>query len=189
MKFLTHLKFFKWWLWFIIIFIAPSLAELLNYFFHNHPLDSKSWSIGFIVAAVIAGWALSHIAVETSRRVETEEQLKNNERKLITILASIGDAVIVTDPKGLIIFMNRTAEYLTQWKRQDAFNKHADLIFDVFPTESLIKKVLQENKIIQLPEKSFLKRKKDSSIQIAANAAPISNGDAQIQGVILTFRR
>jgi len=50
---------------------------------------------------------------DTSRRMETEEALREREEWLSTTLASIGDAVIATDTGGRVTFLNPVAQALT----------------------------------------------------------------------------
>ena len=52
-----------------------------------------------------------------------ERKLKENEQWLATTLKSIGDAVIATDTKGFVTFMNPVAEVLTGWKQEEADQK------------------------------------------------------------------
>ena len=46
-------------------------------------------------------------------------------------LSSIGDAVIATDVRGRINFLNPTAESLTGWTQADAAGKPLDEIFAI----------------------------------------------------------
>ena len=63
--------------------------------------------------------------VSTKRRTNMKAQhtyTENNEQ-LLTILNSMGDALIVTDQRGLITFMNPVAETLTGWAMEEASGK------------------------------------------------------------------
>ena len=46
-----------------------------------------------------------------------------NDERLSTILNSVSDAVIATDRKGLITFMNPAAEILTGWEVEEVSGK------------------------------------------------------------------
>jgi len=71
-------------------------------------------------------------AIEIAIYKQTAEKiLKDNERLLATTLKSIGDAVIVTDLKGAVTFMNPAAELLTRWKLKDASGRPVAQVFNV----------------------------------------------------------
>ncbi len=56
--------------------------------------------------------------------------LRRRERALIT-LDSIGDAVICTDLKGKIIFLNMAAEKMTGWSSEEAIHQTMSKTFMV----------------------------------------------------------
>ena len=53
---------------------------------------------------------------EITRRRQAELALREQTELLRVTLASIGDAVIATDPAGRVTFANKVAEQLTGWK-------------------------------------------------------------------------
>ena len=55
-----------------------------------------------------------------------------NDERLSTILNSVGDAVIATDNKGSITFMNPVAEILTGWEMEEASGKQVTDILDIY---------------------------------------------------------
>ena len=55
---------------------------------------------------------------------------ESNER-LSTILNSLGDAVIATDLRGLITFMNPAAETLTGWEMEEVSGKSVTEILNI----------------------------------------------------------
>ena len=81
---------------------------------------------------------------------EIEKKLKESEKWLSTTLASIGDAVIATDIKGNVTFLNPVAEELTGWKKKEARAKPLKEVFNIInektgkPAENPVKKVLQK---------------------------------------------
>ena len=48
-----------------------------------------------------------------------------------TTLASIGDAVIVTDAIGQVTFSNKMASSLTGWHEDEVSGKHLDEVFRI----------------------------------------------------------
>ena len=55
-----------------------------------------------------------------------------NNEQLSAILNSVGDAVIATDQKGLITFMNPVAEILTGWEMEEVSGKPVTDILDLY---------------------------------------------------------
>ncbi len=123
-----------------------------------------------------------------------EQKLKENEEWLSTTLKSIGDAVITTDKKGKITFINSIAEALTGWKHDQVFGKEVNKIFNPIDAQTrdkqpdLIEKVLQEEKVASLPSNSLLINKDKREIPIDESAAPIKDDQGNINGVVLVFR-
>ncbi len=112
----------------------------------------------------------------------------------LTALASIGDAVIVSNTKGKITFMNPVAESLTGWSLVEA--KGRDLI-DIFHivneqsrllTKNPVERVLKERIIVGLANHTILIRKDGSETPIDDSAAPIRNKSGTMVGVVLVFR-
>src|SRR5215469_4726209 len=60
-----------------------------------------------------------------------ERKLRESERRYAVTLSSIGDAVIATDEKLLVTFMNPVAETLTGWSRTEAIGRPLDEVFRI----------------------------------------------------------
>lgn len=119
--------------------------------------------------------------------LETEEEFK-------TTLYSIGDAVITTDKKGKVKYLNQIAQNLTGWNEEDARGKKLSDIFKIInedtraPVENPIKKVLENGTIEGLSPNTLLVSKTGTEIPIADSGAPIKNNEGEILGVVLVFR-
>lgn len=123
--------------------------------------------------------------------VEREDEAR---RWLDTTLRSIGDAVIATDPKGQITFMNAVAESLTGFSEAEARGQVLDNVFRIFSeqtravVESPVTKVLREGTVVGLANHTMLRSKRGIEIPIDDSGAPIRNENGQIAGVVLVFR-
>ena len=62
---------------------------------------------------------------------DVDMKSEQTERLLLTILQSIGDAVITTEGGGCVTFMNPLAEALTGWKFENAEGKPLKKIFHI----------------------------------------------------------
>jgi PAS domain S-box-containing protein len=111
-----------------------------------------------------------------------------------TTLASIGDAVIVTDRHGLVRFLNPVAERLTGWTLADALGTPLDDVFAVVDehtsqrVESVVSRVLRENRSCALAGPVVLRHRSGRRRPIADSAAPVRNEAGDIDGVVLVFR-
>jgi PAS domain S-box-containing protein len=110
-----------------------------------------------------------------------------------TTLASIGDAVIVTDPESRITFMNPAAEKLTGWAHRDAMQRHLPDVFNIvneessLPVENPVARAIREGTVVGLPEHKVLIARNGSEWPIDDSAAPIMDS-GRVVGVVLVFR-
>jgi PAS domain S-box-containing protein len=123
-----------------------------------------------------------------------EKDLHIEKKWLSRILKSIGDAVIVTDNKGLVRFMNPLAETLTGWKKEDAYGKDANEILDIIHAEkgkvyeNPIRKVIKNGIVVRLAEDWILRTKIGTERFIGDSAAPIRDDKGNITGVVVVFQ-
>jgi len=136
-----------------------------------------------------------HTATEMALyRHGMERKLKESERWLATILRSIGEAVIATDEKGLVTFVNPVAEALTGWKQEDALGKDGTEVFRIVSeetgilAESPVTKALREGVIVGLANHSILIAKDGTETPVDDSAAPIRDDKGKVIGVVLVFR-
>ena len=109
-------------------------------------------------------------------------------------LASIGDAVMVTDKNGLTTFMNFEAERMTGWQMHEADGKPLRSVFRIVheetrvPGDDPVEKVFQEKRIVGLANHTLLISKSGAEWPIEDSAAPIYDSERCIAGVVLVFR-
>jgi len=132
----------------------------------------------------------SKIARDIRRRKEFERQ----RGVLHAALASIGDAVIVTDERGFVSFLNPVAEGLTGWSVADAQRQPLSHVFRIVnertraPVENPVDKVLQTGFTQGLANHTVLLTRGGGEVPIDDSAAPIRTPDGRIVGVVLVFR-
>ncbi|MFP4082578.1 MAG: HD domain-containing phosphohydrolase [Candidatus Aminicenantes bacterium] len=125
-------------------------------------------------------------------KYKMEMRLKEREKWLFTILKSIGDAVITTDHKGLITFMNPLAEKLTGWKLRNAHHKPLNQTFQTkrensgHPLQISVPKMVKEKRF-SLPHDLILMTRKGEKTPIDCRLSPISDGRGKASGIVLSF--
>src|SRR5205085_11847464 len=131
----------------------------------------------------------------TRQRAEQQAEALQESRKLLAItLGSIGDAVIATDERGCVTFLNPVAESLTGWARADAVGKPLDEVFVIVneqsrqPVDSPVARVLREGVIVGLANHTVLIKKDGAELPIDDSGAPIRDEKGKLSGVVLVFR-
>ena len=123
---------------------------------------------------------------------EIQHRLREQRDLLKVTLASIGDAVITTDERGSVTFMNPVAERLTGWDVSSAKGLHLGQVVQVINEETRelvsnpVARVLETGEIVGLANHSVLISKDGREIPIDDSAAPIVER-GKIIGVVLVF--
>lgn len=110
-------------------------------------------------------------------------------------LASIGDAVIVTDLNGSITFVNHVAERLTGWPSEEAKGRPLSEVFRIVneatraPAANPAERALKLGHVVGLANHTILiSRDGVTEYAIDDSAAPIADESGHISGVVLVFR-
>jgi PAS domain S-box-containing protein len=143
-------------------------------------------------AGRILGVVLVFRDVTEQRRAE--EAIAEQREWFETTLESIGDAVIATDVRGRIVFMNPVAEHLTGWRMDTARDRACTEVFNVVNEKTLrvvenpVTRVLQKGAVVGLANHALLIAADGTERPIDDSGAPIRNRDGRIVGVVLVFR-
>jgi len=127
-------------------------------------------------------------------RAAAERASRESEQRLRVTLESIGDAVIATDVRGRVAYMNPVAEALTGWRRADAQDLPLDQVFRIVNefsrdvVESPVSKVMRDGGIVGLANHTVLIARDGSERPIDDSGAPIRDADGSLMGVVLVFR-
>ncbi len=128
---------------------------------------------------------------EQGRRAEAET--RRSEEALATTLKSIGDAVITTNERGAVTFMNAVAEKLTGWTDAEARGRDLSEVFRIVneetraTVESPAARVLREGVAVGLANHTVLLSKGGGETPIDDSGAPIRGADGRLVGVVLVF--
>jgi PAS domain S-box-containing protein len=147
-----------------------------------------------LVNLLFLAWAFRRIGKEVARRDAAGLEVERQREILATTLASIGDAVITTDPEGQVVFLNHEAEILTGWTSAQAAGHPLPEVFRIIneqsrePAESPVEKVMRQGNVVGLANHTLLIRRDGQEIPIDDSAAPVRRPGGPLVGVILVFR-
>jgi PAS domain S-box-containing protein len=127
-------------------------------------------------------------------REEAFHEAQRARDSLRTTIASIGDAVVVTDVQGRIVSANKVAQSLLRVPEEELVGKPLGDVFQIVneftraQVESPVTKVLREGKIAGLANHTVLIARDGTEIPIDDSGAPIHGESSGIQGTVLVFR-
>jgi diguanylate cyclase (GGDEF)-like protein/PAS domain S-box-containing protein len=128
-----------------------------------------------------------------TRQREVERQLFREKELAQVTLHSIGDAVITTDVKGCVDYLNPTAEVLTGWRIQEAKGKPISDVMPIIhemtrmPITNPVEHVLLHRRRVELVNHAVLINRFGEEYAIQDSAAPILGNDGTLLGVVLAF--
>jgi PAS domain S-box-containing protein len=137
------------------------------------------------------------LAAEEAARLEAEaaaEEIDRQREQLQVTLASIGDAVVVTDAAGAVTFLNPVAAALTGWGSDEAAGRPLTEVFQIInertrrPFENPVETVFREDRVVELANHTALVGKNGREVPIEDSAAPIRGRSGTIRGAVLVFR-
>jgi len=128
----------------------------------------------------------------TAQRL-AEASLRRERELLEVTLQSIGDAVITTDAKGDVTWMNPVAERLTGWPSADARGLPVTRVFQIVHEQTRehardpIAACLAEGRVVGLAPETLLLSRDGGEYGIEDSAAPIRDSDGTVLGAVLVF--
>lgn len=133
-----------------------------------------------------------HAAITVSlNRHRMERRLKDREQWLAAMLNCIGSGVIATDSSRRITFMNKIAENLTGWNRDQALGKDVADVLDISgenaPSTGPVAETIRQAVATTFNQTAILLSKDGRQTPIEFNLAPIRDELRGITGAVLIF--
>jgi PAS domain S-box-containing protein len=160
--------------------------------------DGRLIDISLTVSPVLDSFGtiigVSKVARDITEQKRIAAELAVQQAWFRVTLASIGDAVIASDPDGRIKFMNATAERLTGWRADEAQGRPLHEVFRIVneKTRAMIENpaavVMRVGEPVGLANHTVLIARDGVERPIADSGAPIRGDDGRIIGVVLVFR-
>ncbi|MDB9526456.1 EAL domain-containing protein [Oscillatoria sp. CS-180] len=133
------------------------------------------------------------VAFDVTEQKRLETQLSKERDFAHTTLASIGDAVIATDRRGRVEYMNPKAEEMTEYTLEEAYGHSILSILKLVdadtrePLESPVHRAIKTRKSSGIPDNTLLISATNRERGIQDSAAPIFNVDGELTGVVIVF--
>ena len=127
-------------------------------------------------------------------RLRAAAELQASEAQRRAILESIDDALIATDPRGLITHFNAVAERMTGNHEALAIGRHVDDVLelrrldDQAPVTCPLESVLRDEHVIETEEELVLCAEDGSDVFVSQRAAPIRGSHGRVEGMVLVLR-
>ncbi len=164
---------------------AASAAAIRYFLIRPDTGEATSWQdlsplVTFVALAALLAW------VTFSRR--------ESRRLLAATLSNIGDAVLATDRKGRVTFLNSLAETLTGWTRTEARGKAAAIVVHLIdektrePIESPLARAIRDRVRVDTDDHAVLLSRSGAEVPIEHSASPLRDDAGVVWGAILVFR-
>jgi len=160
--------------------------------------STKALITTLYLTAALAVIGLTLLAFYVLREMDEREkhaaEIRQREEWFRVTLGSIGDAVIATDERGMVTFLNAIAEELTGVRLAQARGQEIKNVFPIFneqthkPVENPVAKVLESGRVMGLANHTMLQRPDGTVVPIEDSAAPIYDDQKRLRGVVMVFR-
>src|SRR5215468_10333860 len=125
---------------------------------------------------------------------EAEQQVREREAWLKTVMSSIGDAVITTDLEGGVTSINPVAQHMLGWTEAEAEGRPLTEVFrgvseqTRMPIQNPVAGVLREGCSACLANYTLLVARDGRETPVDGSAAPIKDERGNVIGVVFIFR-
>ncbi len=124
---------------------------------------------------------------------EVQEDLSREKEMLMATLQNIGEGIIRVDTQGKIVLMNRSAEELTGWSREEAEGKHISHILHLKDSregfvEDMMKRALISLSRVDVPLYCGLVSRRGTLRVVSLSVSPILHEGSETCGAIFIIR-
>lgn len=181
--------------------LATLLAAAAANFFYFDPLYSLTITnrtelivmAVFVTIGCLVSLLSEHLHRSNEQLGKQTQEVSRQAESLRVILASIGDAVLVTNAQGQVSFLNPAAQAVTGWSEKEAIGRPAQEVFRIIseiPLRSMehpVTVVLRDGKSLRLAEHMVVIGRDGSAKPIEGNATPMRGTQGNLLGVVVSF--
>ncbi|MEO5687851.1 MAG: EAL domain-containing protein [Burkholderiaceae bacterium] len=132
-------------------------------------------------------------AQDITDRKRLMAEVSDQHQLLKVTLRSIGDAVITTDARGQVTWLNPVAERMTGWLCEEAIGMSLEQVFHILheetrlPSRLPIAICIAENAVVGLQDRTILVSRDGREFGIEDSASPIRDDNGELRGAVLVF--
>jgi len=166
---------------------AASSGFLLYFFFRPESVAGATPPWGMALRSVVFLGMSLLITWATSAWIDSKTLLTST-------LASIGDAVVVTNRHGVVTFLNPVAETLAGWSCAHARGKRSSEVLHLIAegtreaVEDPLARTLRERTMTGLDDHCLLVSRSGVEVPVEHVAAPVRSEEGKLRGAIVVFR-
>ena len=148
----------------------------------------------YLLMSRLDGYTLPKILGSMIERAAIAEALFEEKERAQVTLNCIGDAVVCTDLKGAVTYLNVVAERLTGWPWAEAASRPLEevlRIIDATTREAApnpMAPTIRDNKARALAQNCILVRRDGVEAPIEDSTAPIHDRRGRVSGAVMVFR-
>ncbi len=127
-------------------------------------------------------------------RKRMEDELFDEKERVRLTLQAIGDAVICTDAKGMLTYLNPVAERLTGWQAFDAAGRNIDDVASLRspdndrPLVSPLRAAIEQAAAVETVRGVVMHRTSGQRFQVEETASPITDRHGNVSGAVAVLR-
>ena len=170
----------------ILVLSAPQHEDIAKLAVQNGAQD-------YLLKPGVDGYWLPKALNSMLERAAIAEALFEEKERAQVTLNSIGDAVMSSDVRGNVTYLNLAAESLTGWSCMEAAGHSLEEVFRIFDAttreavQNPMALAMRENKTVGLTANCVLVRRDGVEAAIEDSAAPIHDRRGQVIGAVMVF--
>lgn len=137
-------------------------------------------------------------STDITERKRMEHELFEEKERMRLTLASIGDAVLCTDARACVTYLNPVAERMTGWQAFDAAGRPIDEVAPLWlaqpdqggvPTAvSPLREALEQARSLGSTRGVALQRRDGQRFDVQESVSPIKDSEGQVTGAVMVLR-